>query len=38
MSYLLETPNPQMLGQLPSELTLPHSIFENVGVDYAGQV
>ena len=29
-------PHPQMLGQLPIERTTPDSIFERVGVDYAG--
>ena len=30
------TPKPQMLGQLPIERTTPDSVFERVGVDYAG--
>ena len=29
-------PQPQMLGQLPIERTTPDSVFEKVGVDYAG--
>ena len=29
-------PKPQMLGQLPIERTTPDSVFEKVGVDYAG--
>ena len=29
-------PKPQMLGQLPIERTTPDSVFERVGVDYAG--
>jgi len=35
---LLVRPQPQMLGQLPCERTTPGSVFENVGVDYAGPV
>ena len=31
-------PQPQMLGQLPPERLMPGSVFENVGVDYAGPV
>ncbi len=29
-------PRPQMLGQLPSDRLMPGSVFERVGVDYAG--
>ena len=29
-------PQPQMLGQLPIERTTPDSVFEKVGIDYAG--
>ncbi|XP_064387758.1 uncharacterized protein LOC135335954 [Halichondria panicea] len=31
-------PKPQMLGQLPVERITPGSVFDNVGVDYAGPV
>ena len=31
-------PNPQMLGQLPVERITPGSVFDRVGVDYAGPV
>ena len=31
-------PQPQMLGQLPVERLTPGSVFDNVGVDYAGPV
>ncbi len=29
-------PNPQMMGQLPTEWIMPDIVFENVGLDYAG--
>ncbi len=31
-------PHPQMLGQLPIERVTPDSVFEKVGIDYAGPV
>lgn len=31
-------PKPQLLGQLPVERIRPDSVFDNVGVDYAGPV
>ena len=30
--------NPQLMGQLPKERVTPHTVFNNIGLDYVGPV